>query len=75
MCLALPARLVEIQGDQGVIDLGGVRKTIVLTLVDNPQVGQYVLVHAGFAIEVIDEAEAREVAALQRALLEPDANP
>jgi hydrogenase assembly chaperone HypC/HupF len=45
---------------------------VFLTLVNNPSVGQYVLVHAGYAIEVIGEAEAREVAALQRAVFEAE---
>jgi len=74
MCLAIPAKLVEVAGDEGVVALGGARKTVMLTLVHNPCVGQYVLLHAGYAIEVISEDEAREVAALQRAVLEADAD-
>jgi hydrogenase expression/formation protein HypC len=70
MCLAIPAKLVEVNGNEGTIELGGARKTVLLTLVNNPTPGQYVLVHAGYAIEVIDEAEAHEVAALQRAVFE-----
>lgn len=66
MCLAIPAKLLEVNGDEGTIDVGGVRKTVALTLVENARAGQYVLLHAGYAIEVIDEAEARELAALHR---------
>jgi len=70
MCLAIPAKLVEVNGDEGVIEMGGTRKSVVLSLVENPRPGQYVLLHAGFAIEVIDEAEARELAALHRMVFE-----
>jgi hydrogenase expression/formation protein HypC len=66
MCLAIPARLVEVTGDEGVVELGGARKKVVLSLVQNAAVGQYVLLHAGYAIEVIDAAEAEELAALHR---------
>ena len=72
MCLAVPARLVEVRGEEGVIELGGSRRNVLLTLVSEARVGQYVLVHAGYAIEVIDEAEAHEVAALQRAVFEAE---
>ena len=62
MCLALPMRIVEVEKeDRGVVDLDGVRYDAVLSLIENPQVGQYVIVHAGYAIERLDtrEAEAR----------------
>ena len=72
MCLAIPAKLVEVQGNEGVIELGGSRKTVLLTLVGDARVGQYVLLHAGYAIEVIGEAEAHEVAALQRTVFEAE---
>jgi len=74
MCLAIPAKLVEVRGNEGVIELGGWCKTVLLTLVENAQVGQYVLVHAGYAIEVITEAEAYEVAALQRTVFGAEEN-
>ncbi|KPK71960.1 MAG: hypothetical protein AMJ84_05180 [Acidithiobacillales bacterium SM23_46] len=70
MCLAIPAKLVEVHGDEGVIELGGSRKTVLLSLVENARVGQFVLLHAGYAIEVIDEAEARDLAALHRMVSE-----
>jgi len=72
MCLAVPAKLVEIHDNEGVIELGGSRKTVLLTLVTDPKVGQYVLLHAGYAIGVIEEAEALELAALQRAVMESE---
>lgn len=59
MCLAVPARIVSVNGVMGVIDLEGVRREVSLMLCPEAEVGQYALVHAGFAISVIDEEEAR----------------
>lgn len=59
MCLAIPARIAHIDGIMGVIDLEGVRREISLILCPEAEVGQYALVHAGFAISVIDEEQAR----------------
>ena len=65
MCLALPARLVDkLAGDQGVVDLGGVRKPVSLALVPEAAVGDYVIVHVGFAIGLIDPEEAARTLAL-----------
>ena len=67
MCLAVPGRVVEIidGGDaafrQAKVDFGGIRKDINLAYTPEAEVGKYVLVHVGFAISVIDEAEARRV--------------
>jgi hydrogenase expression/formation protein HypC len=59
MCLALPARLVELLPDsQGVIDIGGVRKRISLELVADVQPGDYVIVHVGYALQKLDPVEA-----------------
>lgn len=61
MCLAVPAEVVELKEDElAQIDIGGVRKDVSLMLIDGVEVGDYVLVHAGFAIEKIDEREARK---------------
>lgn len=55
MCLALPARLLTLLEDQhAVVELGGVRKTISIALVPEAQVGDYVIVHVGFAIGRVD---------------------
>ena len=65
MCLAVPARIVEVLGaDQAVIDLGGVRQRISLALVEGARVGDYVIVHVGHALGLLDEDEARETLAL-----------
>ena len=61
MCLAVPAEVLEKkENDLALIEIGGVRKDVSLMLVDNVDVGDYVLVHAGFAIEKIDEDEAEK---------------
>lgn len=65
MCLAIPALLVELlPGAQAVVNLGGIRKTISIALVDNVQVGDYVIVHVGHAIGTIDPEEAERTLAL-----------
>ena len=59
MCLALPARIVELRENEfGVVDLGGVRKEISLALVEGVQVGDYVIVHVGYALSKLDTEEA-----------------
>ncbi|MGQ9662085.1 MAG: HypC/HybG/HupF family hydrogenase formation chaperone [Kiritimatiellia bacterium] len=61
MCLAVPMRIVEIRPDgSAVAELDGVRRAVELSLVENAPVGCYVIVHAGYAIEVLDEQEANE---------------
>ena len=60
MCLAIPSRITEINESMGVIDVVGVQREVSLLLVENPQVGDWVIVHAGFAIQIIDEATAQE---------------
>ena len=60
MCLAVPTRIVSISGQLATVDIGGVRARISIALTPAAQVGDYVLVHTGFAIQVLDEAEALE---------------
>ena len=65
MCLALPARIVELLDTESAIaDVGGVRKQISIALVPEAQVGDYVIVHVGHAIGTLDEAEAQATLAL-----------
>ncbi len=59
MCLAIPARIEELAaGDNAIVDLGGVRKEISLALVDDVAVGDYVIVHVGYALQKLDREEA-----------------
>ncbi|MBW8314366.1 MAG: HypC/HybG/HupF family hydrogenase formation chaperone [Thiobacillus sp.] len=78
MCLAIPALLVELRpNDQAVVNLGGIRKEISIALVADVQVGDYVIVHVGHAIGVIDPEEAERTLALfaEMAALTPDQTP
>ena len=65
MCLAIPAHVVELlPGQQAVVDLSGVRKQVSIALVDDAQLGDYVIVHVGYAIGKIDPEEAERTLAL-----------
>ena len=65
MCLALPARVVELlPQSEGLIDVGGVRKRISLELVADVQPGDYVIVHVGYALQKLDPDEAARTLAL-----------
>jgi hydrogenase expression/formation protein HypC len=70
MCLAIPARIEAIQDRQAEVDIGGVRRRVSLSLTPEAQVGQYVLLHTGYAISVVDETEAQESLRLLRELAE-----
>jgi hydrogenase expression/formation protein HypC len=64
MCLAIPARVMSVKGEKAQVDFGeGVLRDVNVTLVD-AQVGEYVLVHAGYAIQKMDEKDAKETLAL-----------
>lgn len=78
MCLAIPMRLTEIHGDMGTAELNGVRREVGLHLIQDAKVGDYVIVHAGFAIEKMNEQEAMETIALLEeaaALVEQEGTP
>jgi hydrogenase expression/formation protein HypC len=72
MCLAIPARVLSIEENSASVDFGeGVEREINVALVD-VKVGDYVLVHAGYAIQVLDEKEARETIQLWKQILETE---
>jgi hydrogenase expression/formation protein HypC len=65
MCLAIPVRVVALRGeDSAVVDLDGIRKEISLALVDGVQVGDYVILHVGYALSKLDPEEAERTLAL-----------
>ena len=69
MCLAIPVRVVELLGEAtAIVDLDGIRKEISLALVDGVQVGDYVILHVGYALSRLDPAEAARTLALFAAL-------
>ena len=70
MCLAIPARVMNLQGDKANVDFGqGVLREVNVSLVE-AKVGDYVLVHAGYAIQVIEEEDAKETLGLWQSILE-----
>ena len=60
MCLAIPSKIIEIVNSVGTVEVDGVKRKASLLLLEDARVGDYVIVHAGFAIRTIDEDEARE---------------
>jgi len=60
MCLAIPARVKSIEGSEAEAEIGGISRRISILLTPEVKVGDYVLLHTGYAINVIDEEEARE---------------
>lgn len=70
MCLAIPAKVVRLNGNEAKVDFGeGVLRDVNVQLVD-AKIGDYVLVHAGYAIQVIDEEEAEETLQLWNEILD-----
>ena len=68
MCLAVPGTILEIDGDTARVDFGGITREANVILVPEAAVDSYVLVHAGFAIQVLNEEEAEETLSLFRQL-------
>ena len=68
MCLAVPAEIKSVEGTTAKVDFGGVIRSVNLSLV-SAKVGDYVIVHAGYAIEVLDREEAEKTLELFRELL------
>lgn len=66
MCLAIPSRIVDIESNIATIDVDGIRRQCSMMLVEDARVGDYVIVHAGFAIQKLDEQTALESLALLR---------
>jgi hydrogenase expression/formation protein HypC len=64
MCLAVPMKLVERWGDEGIGESPGVRMRVMLTLTPGAKPGDYVIVHAGYALSILDAAEAQQTTAL-----------
>lgn len=60
MCLAIPVRVISIAGDEAITDIGGVKRTVSIALTPEVKVGDYVLLHTGYAIGIVDESEAKE---------------
>lgn len=70
MCVAVPAEVLEIEGSEAVLDYGGVRRKANIDFLDDVRVGDYVVVHVGFAIQKLDREEAMESLKLWKHILE-----
>lgn len=66
MCLAIPSKIVKIENNMGTIDVAGARRKVSLLLLEDAIVGDYVIVHAGFALHKIDESAANEALKILR---------
>jgi len=60
MCLAIPGKILKIDGNSALVDFDGLKQNVIIALIQNPEIGKYVIVHAGYAIEMINEKEAME---------------
>jgi len=70
MCLAVPTRIKYVDGEMAEVELDGVARLVSLAMVPEAQMGDYVLIHAGYAITVVDENEAMETLRLFQELAE-----
>lgn len=61
MCLAVPGKIIEINQDKAIVDFGGVKRQADISLLDDPKLNEYVLVHVGFAIQRVDEKKAKDM--------------
>jgi len=60
MCLAIPGKILKIEENTALVDFDGIKQKVIVALIQNPEVGKFVIVHAGYAIEQMDENEALE---------------
>lgn len=70
MCLAVPGKILSLDGFKGIIEIGNMRREVFMHLIPDVKVGQYVLVHAGCAIQTIDEDEAAKTLEIIKELLD-----
>ncbi|MBU4342794.1 MAG: HypC/HybG/HupF family hydrogenase formation chaperone [Candidatus Omnitrophica bacterium] len=66
MCLAIPMKIERIEGDRAMLSAGNVKRMAAINFLTNPKIGDYVIVHAGFAIERLDPKEAEETLEILR---------
>ena len=69
MCIAIPAKLIEKKGTLGVAEIGGLKHEVDLRLLEDIQVGDYVIIHAGFGIQKLDTKEAEETLSLLKEMV------
>ena len=72
MCLAVPVKITSIEGNQAEVAIGGVSRKVSIDLTPEARVGDYVLLHTGYAINILNEEEARETLNLLERMVETD---
>jgi hydrogenase expression/formation protein HypC len=72
MCLAVPAKVTAVEGDEAVLDYGGIKRRANISMLRDVRIGDYVLVHVGYAISKLDEQEALETLELWNKILAAD---
>jgi len=72
MCLAVPVQVISIEGNEAEVDISGVRRRVSIVLTPEARAGDYVLLHTGYAINVIDKAEAEKTLELLEQILGAD---
>ena len=60
MCLAIPGKILKIDGNSALVDFDGITQKVIIALIQNPEIGKFVIVHAGYAIEMMNEKDAME---------------
>ncbi len=68
MCLAIPGKITEINDDKGIVDLGGISQEISLTFIPQALIGDWILIHTGFGINIISEEDAIQTIDLLQAV-------
>lgn len=72
MCVAVPGKVIETDGNKAIIEVGNVKREIYIHLVPEVSLGQYVLVHAGCAIQIVDEEEAKQTLEIIKGLIDDE---
>lgn len=60
MCLSVPAKIIKLEKDKALVDFGGSQREVSMMLLPDAKIGDYVLVHAGFAIQLLEESDAKK---------------
>jgi len=74
VCLAIPAKVISIQGQEAEAEIGGISRKISLALTPEARVGDYVLLHTGYAISIVDQEEAQETLKMLEEIAELSGN-
>ncbi len=69
MCVAVPVKVIELDGNDALVEMDGVRRQVSMMLVDGVRAGDWVILHAGYAISVMDEKEAEKTLVLLREMV------